>query len=170
MDVDVHLILATLVMNVVRQAIMQETAGVGVGDEVEVADTSHAVALHTDGDALGLDLGVVLLLPGPGPGQGLVPGLALVMGETLLDIPAVEAGTEAGVGTGTVEHQLKEVQGLALALLLGSGMSEESNGRFKCNDCEASYCFISSGGIIHESNMATHGHNCCYFGKCSYLC
>jgi len=169
MDVDVHLILATLVMNVVRQAIMQETAGVGVGDhEVEVADTSHAVDLQPDGDALGLDLGVVLRLPGPG--QGLVPGPALVMGETLLDIPAVEAGTGAGVGTGAgLEHQLKEVQGLVLALLLGPGMSEESNGRFKCNDC-ASYCFFSSCGGIHESNMATHGHNCCYFGKCSYLC
>jgi len=167
MDVDVHLILATLVMNVVRQAIMQETAGVGVGDEVEVADTNHAVAPHTDGDALGLDLGVVLL---PGPGQGLVPGPALVMGETLLDIPAVEAGTGAGVETGAgLEHQLKEVQDLTLALLLGPGMSEESNGRFKCNDF-ASYCFFSSCGGIHESNMATHGHNCCYFGKCSYLC
>lgn len=126
MDVDARLIPATLVMNVVRQAIMQETAGVVVGDEVEVADTSHAVALHTDGDALGLVQGVVLL---PGPGQGLVPGPALVMEETLPDIPVVEAGTGAGVGTGAgLEHLLKEVQGLVLALLLGSGMNEESNG------------------------------------------
>jgi len=109
---------------------MQETVGVGVGDEVVVADTGHAVAHHTEGDALSLVQGDVLLL---GPDQGLVPGPAPVMEETLLDIPAVEAGTGVGVETEAgLEHQLKEVQGLALGLALfpGLGMNEGSDGRF----------------------------------------
>jgi len=135
---------------------MQETAVAGVGDEVEVVDTDHVVVLHTDGDAPGLvpeHLGGALLL---GPDQDLVLGPAPVTVETLLDTPVVEAGTgvEVEIEAGP-EHQLKEVQGLVLVLVPEPGMNEGNDGRFKCYDY-ASYCFISSCGGIHESNMATH--------------
>jgi len=105
---------------------------VGVGDEVVAADTDHAAGHHKDGarGVLGLVLGPLGVALPLGPGLGLVLGPVPVMGETLLAIPAVEAGTGAGAGTeADPEHQLKEGLGLGLALVPGPGMSEGSDGR-----------------------------------------